>query len=243
MEANDSCAPPDDRKVKLAAARQLNFALSALAVVAALSFWLGGASLHLPAAIVLALLSAALVYLAQSKPQLYALGKPKKDPRTDLSFALYACGFGLILGNREVYFVETTMLFECAALIGLLCCAAILVAARKNPKFWSKMFGTLLIAGIFGWGLAATADSAADSSAPARYTATVANKYESYLPGNTYHLALAPWGPIQKEDSLTVSKQTYISTAIGAHVCLELYSGALYASWYRIVPCDDTSQR
>jgi hypothetical protein len=242
MQANDIC-PSEDKQLNFAQAKRLNFALTALAIVAALCFWMGGASLHLPAAIVLALLSAALVYLPQRKPLLYALGKPKGDPRTDLSFALYTCGFGLILGNREVYFLETTMLFECAALIGLLCCAAGFTAARKNPKFWSTMFGTLLMAGIFGWGLAATADSVADRSVPARYNATVTNKYESYRPGGIYHLALAPWGPIQKEDSLTVSKQTYGSAEIGAHVCLELHSGALYVSWYQVVACNNSSQR
>jgi hypothetical protein len=244
MEADDSCAPPEDRQAKIDDAQKVNFGLSGLAIVAAVCFWAGKGGLHLLAAIVLAVLPVALIYLVRREPLVYALLKRKGDPRTDLGIGFMACGFGLIFGNGDIHFVSTTMLFECAGLVGLLVCAAVFSAARKNPAVWNAMIGTLIFAGIYGWGVTAAVDSLADRSAPVHYTTTVTNMYESHggRGGTHYHLALAPWGPMQDGDDLTVPGMTYGSTAIGQQVCLELHPGLLYVKWYRVVACDNSGQ-
>jgi hypothetical protein len=242
MLADETGATAEDRKVKLAGAQQLNFALSALGIAAALGFWLGGAALHLPSAIVLALLPAALIYLIEHDPVVYAIAKQRGDPRTDLSVAFIACGAGLLIGNHDIHFVGTQMLLECAVLVALLCCAGVFTAARQNPRFWSTMLGTLFVAGLYGWGLVAAVDSVPDKSAPAYYETMVANKYESHGRGTSYHLVLAPWGPSRAPDDVTVPDTIYDGALIGGRVCLEAHPGLLYLPWYRIVACDDSSQ-
>jgi hypothetical protein len=242
MQENDSRAPSEDRQVKLDEAWQLNFALSALAIVAALCFWTGKGGLHLLSAIVLAALPAVLIYLACREPLLYALGKQRGEPRTDMLFGFFVCGISLVFGDREVHFVDTTKLFECAVLIALLGCVVFFSAARKNPQFWSTMFVMLLLAGVYGWGLTAAVDSLADRSAPAHYTTMVVDRHESYHRGTTYHLALAPWGPMQEAVSLNVSKDTYYSMAVGQQVCVDLHPGVLFVQWYRIATCDNSGQ-
>jgi hypothetical protein len=235
-------ATPEERLARLAGARRMNIGLSALAIVAALAFCFGGAQLHVPSAIVLAAIPAALIYLVHRDPLLYAIMKPKRDPRTDLSIAFIASGLGLLFGNHSVHFVETTVMLEYAGLIALVCCAGIYSAARRNPQFWGAMIGMLIFAGMYGWGLAAAADSVPDKSAPASYTTTVVNKHESHGRSTSYYLDLAPWGPMQRPNDLSVSYSVYRDTAIGDPVCLELRPGALRVQWYQLVECSGSGQ-
>jgi hypothetical protein len=235
-------ATPEERLARLAGAKRMNIGLSALAIVAALAFCFGGAQLHVPSAIVLAAIPAALIYLVHRDPLLYAIMKPKRDPRTDLSIAFIASGLGLLFGNHSVHFVETAVMLEYAGLIALVCCAGIYSAARRNPQFWGAMIGMLIFAGMYGWGLAAAADSVPDKSAPTSYTTTVVNKHESHGRSTSYYLDLAPWGPMQRPNDLSVSYSVYRDTAIGDPVCLELRPGALRVQWYQLVECSGSGQ-
>ena len=239
----DLGATPEDRLAKLATAKQLNFGISMLAIAAALAFGFGGSAFHLPSAIVLALVPAVLIYLVHREPLLYAIFKPKRDPRTDLVIAFMACGLGLIFGNHGVHFVTTQVLLEYAALIALLCCAGIFSSAQQNPQFWGAMLGMLFIAGALGWGLAAAADSVLDKSAPAGYATTVVHKHASHGRSTTYYLDLAPWGPIQGRNDVSVSPSTYSNTSIGDQVCLELRPGMLHVQWYQVVSCGEQSPK
>lgn len=241
-QSPESGETPETQSAKLGGATQLNFLLTAAAILAAIGFGYGGTAWHLPSALVLAVLPAPLIYLVNSEPFLYAFWKPRRDPRTDLGYAFMACGLGLIIGNNGVHFVETEVLLECAGLFGLLCCTGIYSAARRNPQFWSVMFATLFIGGIYGWGVTATADSVLDKSVPASFAAMVADKHEVYHRGTSYYLDLAPWGPIKEPVNVRVPQDTYDSAVIGGQVCLELRPGSLNVHWYRLVDCDSTAQ-
>jgi hypothetical protein len=230
-------ATPEDRLAKLAVARHLNIGLSAVAVAAAFGFGLGGDALRAPAAIVLAAFPAALVYLVRREPLLYAVFKPKRDPRTDLGIAFMACGLGLILGNADLHFVEFGPLLKYAGVIGLLCCAGVLAPARRNPQFWGAMVGMLFVAGAYGYGLAATADTVLDQSTPARYATTVQGKHETHGRSTSYFLDLPPWGPMQEPNKVSVGSSTYKKLSVGDPVCFEVHAGSLHVRWYRIVAC------
>jgi len=244
MQIAETGASPEYSLAKLESAKQWNVALSVLGIAAAAGSLWGRAWLRLVSQTALALLPAVLIYLVQREPLIYAIGKPKRDDRrTDLCIAFMVCGFGLIFGNRDVQFVETQKLFEYAVLIALLGCALIFTAAKQNLKFWSTMFGTALIAGIYGWGLAGCGDSVRDESAPAYFTTRVADKYESHHRGTSYHLVFEPWGPMQAGSGMTVSSETYGETGIGEQACFELHPGVLRVQWYRMVACKDSSER
>ncbi len=223
-------------------AKQLNYALTAVAIAGALSLALGGASLRLPSAIVLALLPLVMIYLVRSGPLLYAVFKPKRDPRTDLGIAFVACGFGLIFGDSSFHFVDQFSLLEYAGLVGLLFCAGIYSAARKNPQFLGAMISMLFIAGAYGYGLAAAADAFPDHATPAHFSVTVENKHESHGRSTSYYLDLGPWGPKQGANSLSVSELIYNGASIGDQVCLDLRPGVLRVQWYEVVACAGTGQ-
>jgi hypothetical protein len=230
-------ATTEERLARLAGAKRVSIGLSVLAIAAALGFALSSAAWHLTTAVVLAFVPVVLIYLVQREPLLYAIFKPKRDPRNDLTIAFFVCGFGLMFGSIDAHFVETTTILGYAVLVGLLCCAGVYAAARKNSQLWGAMIGMLLIAGAYGWGLAEAADTVLDRSTPANYTTTVENKRESHGRSTTYYFDLAPWGPIQGPNDVTVSYSTYRGAAIGDQVCLELRPGALHVQWYQVVGC------
>ena len=147
------------------------------------------------------------------------------------------CGLGLIIGNTNLHFVETGRLVEYAVMVGLLCCAGIYPAARRNPQFWGAMFGMLFVAGAYGYGLAATADTLPDPSTPAGYATTVQGKHQTGGRSTSYYLDLAPWGPMQWPNDLSVGRSMYTRTSVGAVVCLEVHPGLLRVQWYRFVAC------
>jgi hypothetical protein len=235
-------ATPEERLAALNKAKQLNYGLTVVAIAGALSLALGGASLRLPSAIVLALLPIVLIYLVRQGPLLYAIFTPKRDPRTDLGIAFVACGLGLIFGESSFHFVEKASLLEYAGLVGLLFCSGIYSAARKNPQFWGAMISILFIAGAYGYGLAAATDTIPDHAKPASYSATIENKHESHGRSTSYYLDLGPWGPMQVTNSLSVSESAYERASIGDQVCLDLRPGVLRVQWYQVVACAGTGQ-
>jgi hypothetical protein len=235
-------ATPEERLAALNNAKQLSYGLMAIAIAGALSLALGGATLRLPSAIVLALLPIVLIYLVRRGPLLYGIFTPKRDPRADLGIAFVACGFGLIFGDSSFHFVDQLSLLEYAALVGLLFCAGIYSAARKNPQFWGAMISMLFIAGAYGYGLAAAVDTIPDHATPASYSATIENKHESHGRSTSYYLDLGPWGPMQAANSLSVSESIYEGASIGDQVCLDLRPGVLRVQWYQVVACAGTGQ-
>ena len=235
-------ATPEERLARVVGAKRMNIALSTIAIVAALGYAFGGATLHLPSATVLALLPAALIYLVHSQPLLYGFVTPKRDPRANLTTAFLVSAFGLILGNSGVHFVEKQSLLMYSGLAALLCCAGILSSARKNPAFAMAMILMVIFSCAYGWGLAAAADSVPDKSPPAKYTATVVNKHLTSGRSTTYYLDLSPWGPLQGANDVSVPHSTYQSAAIGDSVCLQLHAGALHVQWYQRVTCEGTGQ-
>lgn len=53
----------------------------------------------------------------------------------------------------------------------------------------------------------------------------------------TQYLTLAPWGPVQKTEDLSVSVARYRATPPGATVCIYLGAGALRIPWYQVRDC------
>lgn len=231
-------ASPEERLTGIAGAQNLNFGLSILSIAAAVASFFEDAAWRMPTALVLGLLPLVLIYLVHRQPLLYAIFRPKQDRRTDLGIAFFACQVGLIVGNADVHIVDIQKMLEYAILVGLLCCTGLYTAARKGPQFWGTMFGMLILSALYGWGLAAALDSIPDKSTPANYTTTVVSKYESHGRGTTYHLALAPWGPMPEPDDVRVTTTTYGRTYVGEQVCLNLRSGVLRVQWYQLVKCD-----
>jgi hypothetical protein len=56
----------------------------------------------------------------------------------------------------------------------------------------------------------------------------------------TYYLDLAPWGPLQKPNKISVSSSSYRDAVPGDQICLDLHPGRLQAQWYQRVDCSSS---
>jgi len=100
------------------------------------------------------------------------------------------------------------------------------------------LIGVLFFAIMYGYGLTVAANTLPDRSKAASYIVLVTGKYAtSGSRSTTYYLNLEPWGPIQKPNVLTVSRDFYQAAAPGDGVCLDLHAGALRVPWYKLVNC------
>jgi hypothetical protein len=229
-------ATPEDRLAALKRAKQWNIVLSGAAIAAAIGFFLGDQTLRVPFAAVLALVPAVLVYLVSKQNLLYALFKPKKDPRTDVGIGLMISGFGLLLVNQNSQFVSMLPILPYIVLIVLVCLVSLAGTIRGNPRFWGSMIGVVFFCGLYGFGVVACWDKMLDKSKPETYAVSVTGKHiSSGSRSTTYYLELEPWGPETSQNNLDVSRGVYESIETGDSVSLELRSGALHAAWYRLV--------
>jgi hypothetical protein len=230
-------ATPEERLSALKQASQWNIGLTAVAIAAAICRLFPQNALFLPAAFVLALTPLAILYLMHRSPLLFVLGKPKRDPRTDFTFAFMAAGVGLFLGNIGVNFISLPSLFPAILLVSLATCAGLFLVARNTSGPRGAWIVIVMLSGSYGYGLVTSGDTLPDHAKPERYSASIVGKHTTSGRSTTYYLDLAPWGPIADDNRLGVSKALYDAAGVGDLTCLELHQGYLNAPWYRQVEC------
>ncbi len=233
-------ATPEERLSALKQARPWNFGLTGVAIAAAICRLFPANPFFLISAVVLALIPLVILYLLRRSPLLFVLGKPKRDPRTDFSFAFIAAGVGLCLGNIGVNFISLSSLFPAILLISLATCAGLLLVSRNTSGPRGAWIVMVMLSGAYGYGLVTSAATLPDHAKPERYSASIVGKHTTIGRSTSYFLDLAPWGPIPDENRLGVSKRLYDAAAVGDLTCLELHQGYLHSPWYRQVECVET---
>ena len=231
-------ATPEQRLAAVKRARLWNLCVTSVAVAAAVGFNLAEGNLRIFSAAILALVPVVVQFLVHREPLLYAIFKPRRDPRADLGIAFMASGVGLLLGARNVEFISMKPLLPYILLGSLVCAMVVYGANRSSAQVWGVMIAALFFAIMYGYGLAVAVDTLADQSKAASFVATITGKHTtSGSRTTTYYLNLEPWGPIQKPNVLTVSRDFYQAAAPGDGVCLDLHAGALRVPWYKLVNC------
>ena len=230
-------ATPEDRLAALKQAKQWNILLSGAAIVAAVGMLFGGESLQMWCAVILALVPAVALYLTNKRPLLFSIFKGKRDPRTDLGIAFMVSGIALLIAHQHDHFVSISQLAPYILLVFLICGVSLFGAVRNNAQFWGALIGVLFVAGMYGFGLVAAADTLLDKSKGTVYVAGVTGKHMTSGKSTTYYLELEPWGPMTSTNNLDVSHSEYERAEPGDAVCLELRGGAFHAPWYRQVSC------
>jgi hypothetical protein len=238
-QAQDLGATPDERLNALKQANHLNIALSAVAIAAAVVFFIYQGPVRLVAAIILALVPALALYLIHKDPLLYAVGKQKRDPRTDLSIAVLASGIGLMMGGIAVNFVSHKPLLEWGALIAAAYIFAFSAYTQKGPRVQAFVLIMLIYGCMYGYGLVTVADTLLDHAPATTFATSVIGEHEVHGKSTTYYLDLAAWGPFDTTNKLSVRHSEYLQAQIGEAVCLALHPGYLHAAWYTRVPCGD----
>ena len=230
-------ATPEERLSALKQARLWNVGLTMVAIAAAVFRLFPANPFFLISAVVLALTPPVMLYLLHRSPLLFVLGKPKRDPRTDFTFAFVAVGVGLVFGTIGVHFVSLSSLVPAILLVSLAACAGFLLVSRNTAGARGAWIVMVMLSGSYGYGLITSADTLPDHAKPERYSASIVGKHTSSGRSTTYYLDLAPWGPIPDENRLAVSRRLYDAAGVGDLTCLELHQGYFHAPWYRQVEC------
>lgn len=234
----DLGATPEERLGALATAKTWGIFTLVVSVVAAVTLNFADESLHLISALVLILMPLVVIMLVWRSPLLYAVSKPKADPRAELGFVLIVAAFGLFIRNRGVHLVSLQPLLWIMGLITVAYIAGFWGSIRANRSVWGNLVGVLFFAGLYSYGFVVLANTLTDQSQATRYTASVIGKHTSSGRSTSYILELSPWGPIANSNQLSVSSTLYYKTTVGDQVCLDLHSGSLNAPWYRHVSCN-----
>ena len=233
---------PEERLAALQGAKTTSIVLTVVAAAAV------GALLFLskeyqPFAIPILCGAPVVVFLVvQRSPLLYAIFKRKSDPRADLSLPLMIAAIGLAFGHIGVHFVAIEPLLYLAVPVAAAYLLLFVRMATGSSSLAGAVIGLVVFGGMYGWGVAVSADTLFDSAGPANYSTSVTGHRISHGRSTTYYLQLAPWGPVANGSEISVGSTIYNQTSEGDVVCLGLHPGVLHAGWYTLLPCFSTPQ-
>ncbi|HTX41062.1 MAG TPA: hypothetical protein VMD25_04485 [Acidobacteriaceae bacterium] len=237
-EDPDLGATPEERQNALSSAKWTNVAACAVVAMAAIASLWGPPEFAAAATAVLALGPMTAAYLLFRSPLLYGLMKPKRDPRTELSFLLLVSVVGLVAGDGRVNLVSLAPLGPAIAGVAIVFCAAFLPAVWKSAQRGGALIAMILFGLFYSYGLAAAINRVADRSTPEMFRVEVLAQHVTHGSRSTsYHLTLEPWGPYSRVNSMPVSRSVYEQTQPGTTICLDLHAGFLGAAWYQPIDC------
>ena len=190
-QQQDLGATPEERVATLKSAKTWSILALVVSGAAALALNFGEPVLQQPSTAVLGLAPFAAVFLVLRSPLLYAVFKRKKDPRAELSFILLVAGFGFLIRMREISFVSMQPLLLLMAIA-----AGVVIfgfySSVQGGSSRGALFGLLLLAGLYGYGLITVTDTIFDRTAGVSYSAPVVGKHIVSGRSTTYYLRLAP---------------------------------------------------
>lgn len=233
----DLGATPEERLGALTRANRQNKVLLVFvaAAVAGLNFaphaWLT------PCAVLVILAPFAAAYLCWSAPLLSTVFKRRSDPRADTSYILLVASFGLLLRMRENHFLSVHPLLPAMALAAVAVTLAYYRGARTGANR-RAILAVFLVAALYGYSAIAVADVFFDNAPGQAFTSQVVDHHVSRgSRSTTYYLRLAPWGPVETADDVSVPSSLYRATHLGDTICLDLHPGRLHAPWFHVVAC------
>ncbi|HEX4286922.1 MAG TPA: hypothetical protein VHZ28_17650 [Terracidiphilus sp.] len=230
-------ATPEERLSALATAKTWAVFLSIITGVAAAAMAFAPDDFRVVSACALAVLPVGAILLLLRSPLLYAVFKPKADPRAELSFILILAGFGLMIRSGSVSFVAWTQLLYFVVPVCAAYLAALLHATRKGMSRPGTWIALLLFAAIYSFGLAVVTDTATDRAPATTYATRVVGKHVSHGRSTSYSLTLNPWGPYDSINRMGVNAHAYYAFEIGDRICVDLHPGSLHVPWYRPADC------
>ena len=190
--------------------------------------------------LVLAAIPPTAIYLGLSAKGVYQFDGKRNDARPSLAVPVIMPG--MILALRALYdlsFLRWQQLLPPIFLVTLVLTSLIASADPKTGKQRWAYLATLLIAVGYAGGVTAMADSLLDHSTPQILQAQVLHKRISTGRHTTWYLELAPWGPQDHPDEVSVHRSLYNSVQPGQTVCIYLYPGTLKIPWFQVAHCSN----
>jgi hypothetical protein len=114
------------------------------------------------------------------------------------------------------------------------------VAARRETQLrrrWWRLSAAALLTGAYAFGALGQANVLLDRSPQSVLRSRITGKHLGNSRISTYHLTLAPWGPIAEPHDATVSREVYEAAEIDDPACIRLHDGALGMAWFTAAAC------
>ena len=230
---------PAERDTKIAEARTICRVLNILTFPICLWAWLYPHPYKLAVTTALLLPWVAIYVTARYKGVVVINQKNRNDPHPNVGLPFIVPGLMLV---PRVIIDMPPLAWQRPVLLATLVAAFLAYAAYVVDRTIQQQRAIALILFMlsFGYGYAAVMETNAllDRTSPTIYLTTVTRKYVSTGKSSSYHLVLAPWGPMQRGDNVTVTRTFYNARTVGGPVCIALRAGALSIPWYSVRSCE-----
>jgi hypothetical protein len=236
-EQADLGSTPEERLQALPTAKTWSIFLTIVTGAAAAAAAFGPPALQPPAAAFLVIVPIIAIWLLTRSPLLYAVYRQKADPRAELSFALMLSAFGLLIPNLGRHFVDLEALLWVAIPVALIYLVALYLATRRSDARPGTFIALIFFVGLYSFGLSAGADTLTDRGSPTIFRTVITGKHVSHGRSTSYYLELAPWGPVETTERVSVSSRLYGTNEIGDQVCIDLHPGSLRIPWFQVMNC------
>jgi hypothetical protein len=117
---------------------------------------------------------------------------------------------------------------------------SLLAAIGREPNLrrrWWRLLLASVIIGAYAFGVLGQLDLRLDRSPQSVLRSRVLDKHLGHTRMMTYHVTLAPWGPLGAPADATVPRELYEQLEIGDPTCVRLHDGALGIAWYTVMAC------
>jgi len=228
---------PDQRLERLVAARRLAKGLAVVSVAVSIWAFVNPDPYEFAIAALAAMPLIAIMLVVKSS-RLYQLTGRRNDARADLALVFILPG--ILLGLRallDIEILDWDVVWAWAGGIAAALTFVVLAADREMRKSRWEPLAVLSIAGFFAYGGVIEANTLLDRSEPQIFKTQVVGKHKSGGNSTTYYLRVAPWGPLQEENEVSVPRALYDAKAPGQSVCIIFGAGALEIPWFVVSDC------
>jgi hypothetical protein len=114
--------------------------------------------------------------------------------------------------------------------------AAIRREINLRRRWWRLMIAALLT-GAYAFGVLGQVNVLLDRAPQSVLRSRIIDKHLGHSRLASYHLTLAPWGPLADVHEATVPRDIYDAAEIGDPACIRLHDGALGMAWFTAATC------
>jgi len=116
----------------------------------------------------------------------------------------------------------------------------LIAAVRRETQLrrrWWRLCAAALLTGAYAFGAIGQVNVLLDRAPRSVLRSRIIGKHLGHSRIASYHLTLAPWGPMTAPHDATVPRDVYDAAEIGDPACIRLHDGALGMAWFTAVAC------
>jgi hypothetical protein len=124
-----------------------------------------------------------------------------------------------------------------AAAVAIVFLIAALRREAQLRRRWWRLLAAALLAGAYAFGALGQTNVLLDHAPQSVLRSRILDKHLGHTRIASYHLTLAPWGPMTAPHDATVPRDVYDAAEIDDPACVRLHDGALGMAWFTATAC------